>query len=103
MKTKEELTALRREIETLNKKLAELNEGELKQVTGGGQDSRELNSKDVYNIMFGYISQNDEFHAVYMYRSKGFLLEAVDSEQIHIIFKQLYGYEIEESPYYNAL
>ena len=35
MKTKEELNALKEEVETLNKKLAELNEEELAQVTGG--------------------------------------------------------------------
>ena len=35
MKTKEELNALKNEVETLNKKLAELTEDELKQVTGG--------------------------------------------------------------------
>ena len=34
-KTKEELNALKEEVETLNKKLAELTEEELKQVTGG--------------------------------------------------------------------
>ena len=36
MKTKEELNALKEEVEALNKKLAELTEEELKQVTGGG-------------------------------------------------------------------
>ena len=36
MKTKEELNALKEEVETLNKKLAELNEEELAQVSGGG-------------------------------------------------------------------
>ena len=35
MKTKEELTALKNEVETLNKKLAELTEEELAQVSGG--------------------------------------------------------------------
>ena len=35
MKTNEELNALRSEVETLNKKLAELTEDELKQVAGG--------------------------------------------------------------------
>lgn len=35
MKTKEELNALKEEIQTLNEKLAELTEEELKQVTGG--------------------------------------------------------------------
>ena len=36
MKTQEELNALKNEVETLNKKLAELTEEELAQVTGGG-------------------------------------------------------------------
>ena len=35
MKTKEELNALKEEVETLNKKLADLSEDELKQVAGG--------------------------------------------------------------------
>lgn len=35
MKTKEELNTLKEEVETLNKKLAELTEEELAQVTGG--------------------------------------------------------------------
>lgn len=35
MKTKEELNALKNEVETLNKKLAELSEEELKEVVGG--------------------------------------------------------------------
>ena len=35
MKSKEELTALKEEVETLNKKFAELTDEELAQVTGG--------------------------------------------------------------------
>ena len=35
MKTKEELNAIKEEVESLNKKLAELAEEELAQVTGG--------------------------------------------------------------------
>ena len=38
MKTKEELNALKEEVETLNKKLAELTEEELEQVSGGVED-----------------------------------------------------------------
>ena len=41
MKTKEELNAIKEEVEVLNKKLAELNEDELKQVTGGWLDQAE--------------------------------------------------------------
>ena len=37
MKTKEELNIIKEEINTLNKKLSELTEEELKQVTGGQQ------------------------------------------------------------------
>ena len=37
MKTKEELNALKEEVEALNKKLAELTEEELAEVTGGQQ------------------------------------------------------------------
>ena len=36
MKTKEELNALKTEVEALNRKLAELSEEELKLVAGGG-------------------------------------------------------------------
>ena len=36
MKTKEELNTLKEEVEALNKKLAELTEEELAQVSGGG-------------------------------------------------------------------
>ena len=36
MKSKEELNALKEEVETLNKKLSELSEEELAQVSGGG-------------------------------------------------------------------
>ena len=38
MKTKEELNALKEEVETVNKKLAELTEEELEQVSGGYPD-----------------------------------------------------------------
>ena len=42
MKTKEELNALKEEVETLNKKLHELTEEELAQVTGGGWVYRDI-------------------------------------------------------------
>ena len=87
----------------MNKRLAELNEEELKQVTGAGTERGELSSRDVYNSILIYISQDDELRAVYTYRSKGFLLEDVDREQIHIVFSHFYGYEIEESPYFDLV
>lgn len=55
MKTKEELQALKNEVDTLNKKLAELTEDELKQVSGGfighflmGFAEDTVNTKDCY-------------------------------------------------------
>ena len=39
MKTKEELNALKKEVESLNKKLAELSEDELEMVSGGVSES----------------------------------------------------------------
>ena len=41
MKTKEELNALKNEVEVMNKKLAELTEDELQQVSGGKQDTHD--------------------------------------------------------------
>ena len=46
MKTKEELIALKEEVETLNKKLAELNEDELEQVSGG-HDIHTITKNDI--------------------------------------------------------
>ena len=44
MKTKEELNAIRGEIDTLNKKLAELSEDELEMVSGGVSESGMLDN-----------------------------------------------------------
>ena len=52
MKTKEELNALKEEVETLNKKLHELTDEELEQVTGGtGHDPVDPERK---TCMWGY-------------------------------------------------
>ena len=61
MKSKEELNALKEEIETLNKKLAELNEDELEQVAGG------ILPKDYYeNIILN--SQEKDNNILQTYR-----------------------------------
>lgn len=46
MKTEEELKALKEEFEALNKKLAELSEEELKQISGGIANGRRYWNKD---------------------------------------------------------
>ena len=45
MKTKEELNALKEEVEALNKKLSELTEEELAQVSGGDTPVRNITSE----------------------------------------------------------
>ena len=55
MKTVEELNALKEEVETLNKKLAELSEEELEQVAGGG-NVNEAYSEIWYNIFHNLFS-----------------------------------------------
>ena len=55
MKTKEELNALKEEVETLNKKLAELNEEELEQVNGGGVDWQHFSDKFLDAFVSGKI------------------------------------------------
>lgn len=56
MKTVEELKSLRGEIETLNKKFAELSEEELAQVSGGAAGSVQFFNEDKG---FGFIKPED--------------------------------------------
>ena len=55
MKTKEELNALKKEVEAMNKKLAELTEEELKQVSGGAPMNRVLTKTQLVCPDCGYV------------------------------------------------
>ena len=60
MKTKEELNALNEEVETMSKKLAELNEEELELVTGG------ILPKDSYeNVILKSPKENNQVLQTY--------------------------------------
>ncbi len=62
MKTKEELNALKEEVEALNKKLCELTEEELSQVTGGvGNEDTVSDSGDHSKEIHIYKNTLDEF------------------------------------------
>ena len=52
MKTKEELNALKEEVETVNKKLAELTDEELAQVSGGRIPADKYDSESLRRLKF---------------------------------------------------
>ena len=56
MKSKEELNALKEEVETVSRKLAELSEEELEQVAGGAAGSVQFFNEDKG---FGFIKPED--------------------------------------------
>ena len=69
MKTKEELNALKNEVEALNKKLAELSEDELKMVNGGivhgfeyGQPERFTSDPSLRGQFIIPSDDNEELH-----------------------------------------
>ena len=63
MKTKEKLNALKEEVETLNKKLAELTVEELAQVMGGGSadDIIQQYNKDIQNYLDALINPEERY------------------------------------------
>ena len=84
MKTKEELNALKEEVEILNKKLAELTDEELAQVSGGGVveitsakmleklTAADVGSTILYNgVMYNLTDSKVENHVVFRNASGG--------------------------------
>ena len=67
MKTKEELNSLRNKVEALNRKLAELSEEELTQVSGGAAGSVQFFNEDKG---FGFIAPEDGGRDIFVSHSK---------------------------------
>ena len=59
MKSKEELNALKEEVETLSRKLHELTDGELEQVSGGFTDHGDGTYSFVHGDGFRYVLGNE--------------------------------------------
>ena len=84
MKTKEELNALKEEVETLNKKLHELTEEELAQVKGGS----------AVDICL-FIEIGDEHRAKRLYCNEKYELTDSERKRIWFLFYEKFGYAIE--------
>ena len=84
MKTKEELSALKEEVEALNKKLHELTEEELAQVKGGS----------AIEICY-FIKIGDDCQAKRAYRNEKYELTDSERKRILFLFYEKFGYEIE--------
>ena len=66
MKTKEELNALKNEVETLKKNLAELTEEELAQVVGGSMPPIRPDEKYVMSAFT--VPENDRQYDIHIYK-----------------------------------
>ena len=88
MKTAEELSTLRKELETLNNKLSELNEDELKQVSGGDIEI-------TCGLILEYIDAGNERMAAGYFKLAQFHLESVDQWRIRMAFWSKFGYPID--------
>ena len=67
MKTKEELNALKEEVEALNKKLAELSEEELAQVVGG-YDMPSIREDEKYVMQEFVRPENEKQYEIHVYK-----------------------------------
>ena len=84
MKTKEELNALKEEVEALNRKLHELTEEELAQVKGGSAVEIRL-----------FIERGDDHLAKMFYHNEKYELTDSERKKIMFLFYEKFRYEIE--------
>ena len=89
MKTKEELNVLKSKVETLSKKLAELDEDELKEVTGGDDQSNGMPHK--YEVGRQFDTTRDYSHFTFTIQDirviNGVLIYRGPLEQVSNMYK----------------
>ena len=88
MKTAEELNTLREEAAALNRKLAELNEEELKQVSGGDMEI-------TVDMIMQYIDAGNDRMAAGYFSLIQYTFPAADLCGIRMAFLSKFGYPIE--------
>ena len=88
MRTPEELTALKEEVETMNKKLAELTDEELTQVSGGDIEI-------TFDLIIQYINAGNERMAADYFNLVQYSLASLDAYLIRMAFWNKFGYPIE--------
>lgn len=88
MKTAEELSTLRKELETLNNKLSALNEDELKQVSGGDIEI-------TCGLILEYIDAGNERMAAGYFKLAQYRLASSELALIRMAFLSKFGYPID--------
>ena len=88
MKSSEELNALKEKVETLNKKLAELTEDELKQVSGGDIEI-------TCDLILQYIDAGNERMAAGYFKLSQYRLAPSELALIRMTFLSKFGYPID--------
>ena len=88
MKTAEELSTLRKELETLNNKLSELNEDELKQVSCGDIEI-------TCALILEYIDAGNERMAAGYFKLAQYRLASSELALIRMAFLSKFGYPID--------
>ena len=88
MKSSEELNALKEKVETLNKKLSELTEDELKQVSGGDIEI-------TCDLIMQYIDAGNERMAAGYFNLAQYRLAPSELALIRMTFLSKFGYPID--------
>ena len=88
MKKKEELNALKEEVETVNQKNRVLSEAEQEQVSGGDMEI-------TVDLIIEYINAGDERNAAGYFNLAKYCLAPIEQYRIRMAFLDKFGYPID--------